>query len=58
MAAATDLGLRLSGAPNLLVEAAIARGALDAGCDFFAGYPITPATPILLTMMRESSENK
>jgi 2-oxoglutarate ferredoxin oxidoreductase subunit alpha len=33
-------------------NAAIARGALDAGCDFFAGYPITPATPILLTMMR------
>jgi 2-oxoglutarate ferredoxin oxidoreductase subunit alpha len=34
-------------------NAAIARGALDAGCDFFAGYPITPATPILLAMMRE-----
>ena len=32
---------------------AIARGALAAGCDFFAGYPITPATPILLAMMRE-----
>ena len=32
---------------------AIARGALDAGCDFFAGYPITPATPILLAMMRD-----
>ena len=32
---------------------AIARGALDAGCDFFAGYPITPATPILLHMVRE-----
>jgi len=32
---------------------AIARGALAAGCDFFAGYPITPATSILLTMMRE-----
>jgi 2-oxoglutarate ferredoxin oxidoreductase subunit alpha len=32
---------------------AIARGALDAGCDFFAGYPITPATPILLRMVRE-----
>ena len=32
---------------------AIVRGALDAGCDFFAGYPITPASPILLTMMRE-----
>ena len=27
---------------------AIALGALDAGCDFFAGYPITPATEILL----------
>ncbi|NDJ77524.1 MAG: 2-oxoacid:acceptor oxidoreductase subunit alpha [Chloroflexi bacterium] len=32
---------------------AIVRGALDAGCDFFAGYPITPATPILLHMVRE-----
>jgi len=32
---------------------AIARGALDAGCDFYAGYPITPATPILLHMARE-----
>ncbi len=32
---------------------AIARGALDAGCNFYAGYPITPATPILLYMARE-----
>ena len=32
---------------------AIARGAIAAGCDFFAGYPITPATPILLAMMRD-----
>ena len=32
---------------------AIARGALSAGCTFFAGYPITPATPILLHMVRE-----
>ena len=32
---------------------AIARGALDAGCTFFAGYPITPASGILMTMMRE-----
>jgi len=32
---------------------AIARGAVHAGCDFFAGYPITPATPILLHMLRE-----
>ncbi len=32
---------------------AIVRGALAAGCTFFAGYPITPASPILMTMMRE-----
>lgn len=32
---------------------AIARGAMRAGCDFFSGYPITPATPILLHMIRE-----
>ncbi len=31
----------------------IARAALSAGCDFFAGYPISPATPILLHMLRE-----
>ncbi len=32
---------------------AIVRGALAAGCDFFAGYPITPASGILMAMMRE-----
>jgi 2-oxoglutarate ferredoxin oxidoreductase subunit alpha len=32
---------------------AIARAALDSGCTFFAGYPITPATPILLHMIEE-----
>lgn len=32
---------------------AIVRGALDAGCTFFAGYPITPASPILMSMLRE-----
>ncbi|HSM13847.1 MAG TPA: pyruvate flavodoxin/ferredoxin oxidoreductase [Thermoanaerobaculia bacterium] len=32
---------------------AIVRGALEAGCDFFAGYPITPASPILMAMMDE-----
>jgi len=32
---------------------AIVRGALDAGCDFFAGYPITPASQILMMMMAE-----
>jgi 2-oxoglutarate ferredoxin oxidoreductase subunit alpha len=34
-------------------SAAIVRGALAAGCTFFAGYPITPASPILMAMMRE-----
>lgn len=32
---------------------AIIRGALEAGCDFFAGYPITPATSLLLQAVRE-----
>lgn len=32
---------------------AIVRGALDAGCNFFAGYPITPASPILMAMLRD-----
>ena len=32
---------------------AIVRAALDAGCDFFAGYPITPASQILMMMMAE-----
>ncbi len=32
---------------------AVARGALDSGCDFFAGYPITPSSGILVRMMRE-----
>ena len=31
---------------------AVVRGAVDAGCRFFAGYPITPATSILTGMMR------
>ncbi|MEA3509863.1 MAG: pyruvate flavodoxin/ferredoxin oxidoreductase [Actinomycetota bacterium] len=33
--------------------AAIVRGAIDAGCTFFAGYPITPASGILMAMMLE-----
>ena len=32
---------------------AVVRAAIDAGCRFFAGYPITPATSILTGMMRE-----
>ena len=30
---------------------AIARGAAAAGCKFFAGYPITPATTIFNNML-------
>lgn len=32
---------------------AIVRGAIDAGCTFFAGYPITPASAILMQMTNE-----
>jgi 2-oxoglutarate ferredoxin oxidoreductase subunit alpha len=32
---------------------AIVRAAVEAGCDFFAGYPITPASQILAGMTRE-----
>lgn len=32
---------------------AIVRGAIHSGCNFFAGYPITPATDILLYMLHE-----
>lgn len=31
---------------------ALARGAIAAGCNFFAGYPITPATTIFNAMLR------
>jgi 2-oxoglutarate ferredoxin oxidoreductase subunit alpha len=31
---------------------AVAWGAFDAGCNFFAGYPITPATTIFNNMLR------
>ena len=36
-------------------SAAIVRGALDAGCDFFAGYPITPASRILMAIARRAA---
>ncbi|MFH1033544.1 MAG: 2-oxoacid:acceptor oxidoreductase subunit alpha [Pseudomonadota bacterium] len=40
--------------PRLLQgNEAIALGALAAGCDFFAGYPITPASEITEIMSRE-----
>ena len=31
---------------------AVARGAVAAGCNFFAGYPITPATTIFNSMLK------
>ncbi|MCP3944169.1 MAG: pyruvate flavodoxin/ferredoxin oxidoreductase [Desulfobacteraceae bacterium] len=31
---------------------ALARGAMAAGCNFFAGYPITPATTIFSNMLK------
>lgn len=31
----------------------ISRAAIHAGCNFFAGYPITPATPILIQMLKD-----
>ena len=34
-------------------NSAVVRGALAAGCTFFAGYPITPASGILMAMMSE-----
>lgn len=36
---------------------AISRGAIAAKCDFFAGYPITPASSILHYMMEGISKN-
>ncbi|HUR61854.1 MAG TPA: 2-oxoacid:acceptor oxidoreductase subunit alpha [Candidatus Thermoplasmatota archaeon] len=36
---------------------AIALGALVAGCDFFAGYPITPASSILEALAAEMPKN-
>lgn len=35
---------------------AVVRAAIDTGCRFFAGYPITPATSILTGMMRALPE--
>lgn len=40
---------------NVLMQGneAVAYGALDAGCNFFAGYPITPSTEIAEILARE-----
>jgi 2-oxoglutarate/2-oxoacid ferredoxin oxidoreductase subunit alpha len=36
----------------------LAEGALEAGCRFFSGYPITPASEIYETMMKELPARK
>ena len=38
-------------------NAAIAKAAIKAGCDFFAGYPITPASSILHYMLELCPQN-
>ncbi len=46
-------GMELPGDRILLSGAdAMALGALAAGCKFYAGYPITPATPVMESMAR------
>lgn len=47
------LGRRPAGRTFLLGDEAIGLGALYAGCTFYAGYPITPASEIAETMARE-----
>jgi 2-oxoglutarate/2-oxoacid ferredoxin oxidoreductase subunit alpha len=47
------LGRREPGRAFLLGDEAIALGALYAGCTFYAGYPITPASEIAEAMSRE-----
>jgi len=42
----TKKGVLLSGAHFMNGDVACAEGAIAAGCRFFAGYPITPATEI------------
>jgi len=52
-----DLTLTTAGGETMQIHfiegnEAIARGAVAAGCRFFAGYPITPASTIFNTMMQ------
>ncbi len=53
MGLSLDLSLDLSmGLSFMEGNEAIARGAMAAGCNFFAGYPITPATTIFNNMLK------
>src|SRR5210317_862860 len=51
----SDQGL-LTGEHFLLGDYAAAEGAILAGCRFFAGYPITPATEVAERMSRRLPE--
>lgn len=43
------------GAPKIMIDGndAVSYGAIFAGCDFFAGYPITPSSEIMEFMLKE-----
>lgn len=45
-----------SGTQFLLGDAASADGAIAAGCNFFAGYPITPASEVMIRMVHQLKE--
>ena len=49
-------GRVLTGVHFMLGNYAVAEGALAAGCDFFAGYPITPANEISERMSQRLPE--
>lgn len=40
----------------MMGDEASAEGAIAAGCDFFAGYPITPASEVMLRMIHRLKE--
>ena len=42
----------------LLGDVASADGAIAAGCNFFAGYPITPASEVMIRMVHRLREKK
>ena len=49
-------GRVLSGVHFMLGNYAVVEGALAVGCDYFAGYPITPASEILELMSKRLPE--
>ena len=46
----------LTGTHFMMGNFAVVEGALAAGCDFFAGYPITPANEISEQMAQRMAE--